>query len=116
MNSSDLPGNSPEALQSLPMIMTADYILYAVVVAAITVVAYCWPEKYPSAKLLLVNRKATYDLFNFGSRKNYILNAPRILAEGIQKVSIFSIPNFEVRRLLICDHAGRQDQFVSSND
>lgn len=70
------------------MLMSADYMLYAIIVAAVTVAAYCWPENYPSAKLPLVNRKAKYDLFNFGSRKNYILNAPRLLAEGIQKVFI----------------------------
>ncbi|KAI3393852.1 hypothetical protein diail_3579 [Diaporthe ilicicola] len=85
VNSTVFPGNSPQVLQNFPMLMSADYMLYVVVVAAITVVAYRWPEKYPSAKLPLVNRKATYDLFNFGSRKNYILNAPRILTEGIQK-------------------------------
>lgn len=74
------------------MLMSADYLLYAIVVAAVTAVAYCWPEKYPSAKLPLVNRKATHDLFNFGSRKNYILNAPKILSDGIQQVFVFLTP------------------------
>lgn len=92
MNSTDLPWNNPQALQNIHMLMSADYVLYAVIVAAITVVAYCWPEKHPSAKLPLVNRRAMHDLFNFGSRKNYILNAPKILSEGIQKVFVFLAP------------------------
>lgn len=94
VNATDLPWNNPQALQSIHMLISADYVLYAVVVAAISVAAYCWPENYPSAKLPLVNRKATHDLFKFGSRKNYILNAPRILSEGIQKVLCSLTPWF----------------------
>jgi hypothetical protein len=118
VNSTGLPGSHPQAMQNFHILISTDYMLYAIVVAAITIFAYCWPEKYPSAKFPLVNRKSTHDLFNFGSRKNYILNAPRILSEGIQKVIII-IPlreSFvEARRMLIW-YAGWQEQTIPSYD
>ena len=119
MNSTGLPGSHPQAMQNFHILMSTDYMLYAIIVAAITICAYCWPEKYPSAKFPLVNRKSTHDLFNFGSRKNYILNAPRILSEGIKKVIIIIILLCELfveaRRTLIW-YAGWEEQTIPSYD
>jgi hypothetical protein len=102
------------------MLMSADYMVYAVIIAAITVVTtYCWPQKYPSAKFPLVNQKAMYDLFNLGARKNYVMNAPRILLEGIKKVmavlfflfSFFGGPCLGTRTLICNTQAGNTKPF-----
>lgn len=65
------------------------YLSYIFTIVVLAVAAHYWKRDRPTAKLPLINPKAWFDICNFQSRSNYVLNAPRILEDGITRVCVF---------------------------